>query len=500
MKRLWRLSIALLWLSSFLVTNVSPALSQDWQSLSPDIDGDGLLNDQESNGWYSKQGGPFQTDPRDADSDDDGLTDGEEKLFDTDPLDDQSPGIYVRYQDTFYTKEYFRTAEQNALEKHPYPSWEPDNYNYITWREGGNKRLLTEAIVVRRGTTFHIGGPHNAKITIDGNGYTSLVPTVVGSYDLYGGGWEIEAPANGRVGIFTATLSIPGESWTKSMPLYVIFELPTPTSGSLPLEKTLTAQAVQAFAYNDDAEDIRDETAVIWMTRDARDPNSKYSRRCDEGYDPPCYDADNFYQVAVGFSQAFFTEHYKKFILLDRVLWRIHGLTQPWDAVTALLEGADQEVRVNYANFGQGLTGQPASYQIPYVLLRHDDGTGETQTGTACHAQAGTLTTFLRAAGVPARPFITDWNWHQYDTSVLVWLNDQWYAARSYTGAETSDTYKYYPFARGYTAQTYLSNWDNRGSYREDISNLLITANEQWDWEMVNTGRVYEDYPTVRSL
>ena len=50
---------------------------------SPDLDADGLSNALETGGWYSLAGGPFITDPNDADSDNDGLTDGEEKLFNT---------------------------------------------------------------------------------------------------------------------------------------------------------------------------------------------------------------------------------------------------------------------------------------------------------------------------------------------------------------------------------------------------------------------------------
>ncbi|MEJ2560083.1 MAG: hypothetical protein P8186_28475, partial [Anaerolineae bacterium] len=85
---------------------VARAQGTDWTWMSPDVDGDGLPNEVEVNGWCNAVG-CFQTDPVDADSDDDGLRDGEENLFDSDPTSDASPGIYVIYEDTFKTKEYY---------------------------------------------------------------------------------------------------------------------------------------------------------------------------------------------------------------------------------------------------------------------------------------------------------------------------------------------------------------------------------------------------------
>ena len=70
---------------------------------SADLDGDGLSNDAETNGWCNTAG-CFVTDPMDVDSDHDALTDGEEKLFDTRPLDSHSPGIFVKYQESLQTR------------------------------------------------------------------------------------------------------------------------------------------------------------------------------------------------------------------------------------------------------------------------------------------------------------------------------------------------------------------------------------------------------------
>jgi hypothetical protein len=483
-KQFVSLGTVLFWLISLFLTLVSPTLAQDWQGLSPDIDGDGLLNDLETTGWYNEAGGPFVTDALDADSDDDGLTDGEEKLYDTIPVNEpgdlngtRSPGIYIRYEDSFYTKEYFRVAD---------PA-------YLAMKQAGDRYLMTEAMVMRRGTTFRVNGPSNASLTISGDGLTELTE---GNgriqKDPCRGGWLVSLPLGGTVGTYTATMSLDG--WQKEMPIYVIFELPTPTAPSLPLEKTLTQEGITSFLYDDDPSNVRDETAIIWYTGYAW----AYSHRCDEPNDPPCYDKKDFYHHAYGWSQAFFTEQYKKYIFLDKVIWRIHGETSQWNAADVLSEGADQEVRVDYNNFGGGIPGQPLSYQISYVLDRYFDGTGETQTGTACHSQAGAFSAFLRSAGIPAQAFITDWWGSQYDTSVRVWLNEEWYAARSYTGGENgNDTWaKYYPFSRGpdgHTYQRHLRDWDTYGNYRESNSHLLVTANEGWDWQMVNTGSVGDD-------
>ena len=87
-----------------IIASFSPALPAQAQEdpfpLS-DEDSDGLANDLETAGWYNLAGGPFITDPNDLDSDNDGLTDGEEKLFDTNPLDVHNPGIAVRYDRQF---------------------------------------------------------------------------------------------------------------------------------------------------------------------------------------------------------------------------------------------------------------------------------------------------------------------------------------------------------------------------------------------------------------
>src|SRR5688572_943661 len=71
-----------------------------------DIDCDGISDDMENSGWENSTGF-YQTYPNDPDSDNDGLTDGEEQLFNTKPLTSGHPGIYARYDNGFQAKKYY---------------------------------------------------------------------------------------------------------------------------------------------------------------------------------------------------------------------------------------------------------------------------------------------------------------------------------------------------------------------------------------------------------
>lgn len=439
-KRVVSLGVALFWLIPMLLMPASPALAQNWEELSADIDGDGLLNTLETAGWYNEAGGPFFTDPLDADSDDDGLTDGEEKLFDTIPINgagdsngSQSPGIYVRYENGYQTREYFRVADSD----------------YLSMKRAGDRYLMTEAMVARRGDVLHIGGPIDGYLSVSGSGLGSLAV----QRDPYGGGWAVTMPStsNGKVGTYVATVSLGG--WQKQMPIYVIFELPT---------SQLSQAEIEAFLYNEDPSDLRDETGVIWRTR--------LETYWQDGYQ---------YRKTWGWSQAFWTDQYRKYVFLDLVMPTIHGKSNEHDATEALSGRADDEVRVNW---NQGDFYKPtdmATTIFRYVDPEDPEGR-ETQSGTPCHAQAGVFTGFLRSAGIAARPFITDHKWSQnYDTSVLVWLFDsQWRAARSYRTHEVSDTYKYYPFTGGHSSDKSIYMW-----YNESNENVLVAVTADWDYE-----------------
>jgi hypothetical protein len=101
--------------STFLIQPAEVQAQGDWRDLSADVDGDGLPNQVEDNGWYNATGGPYSTDYLDTDSDDDGLSDGKEKLYDTNPLDDRSPGIFVDYQSDLQTSQYLASGTSTFL-------------------------------------------------------------------------------------------------------------------------------------------------------------------------------------------------------------------------------------------------------------------------------------------------------------------------------------------------------------------------------------------------
>ena len=199
-------------------------LAQDRRNFSADVDGDGLSNETELNGWCNAAG-CFTTDPLDADSDNDGLTDGEEKLFDANPLDSHSPGIYVEYTPDLQTKRF-------------YP-----------WQRFGNKYLALptpgqDAIIVRRRSTFSVGGPVSATLTINKSlqSLTTLTPV----RDNCAGRWTVAVPSGGTVGIYG--LTVREGSWSKSLNLYVIFQLPTNKSDAF----------VDAFVYDDNPNNTAD--------------------------------------------------------------------------------------------------------------------------------------------------------------------------------------------------------------------------------------------------
>ena len=119
-----------------------------------DSDGDGMSDQLETAGWYTLYGGRYVTDPFSADSDRDGLSDGEEKLFNTNPLDYRDPGIGVKYNSSFKTQQYFSTSDTD----------------YLRMVQGGDQYLMKDAMVVRRGTTFNIVGPVTGTVTLAGSG------------------------------------------------------------------------------------------------------------------------------------------------------------------------------------------------------------------------------------------------------------------------------------------------------------------------------------------
>ena len=258
------------------------------QSASLDRDYDGLTDDVEENGWENRVG-LFITDPLDPDSDDDGLTDGQEKLFDTDPLDDTSPGIYVEYGDSLKTSKYF------------------------PWERHGSKFIAFESAVVRRGSTVYVGGPADATIDIDETGsLTNLHP----QWNPCTGRWAITVPSGGTVGKYKVTLE--REGWNQSLNLYVIFELPTNMSDA----------EVAAYVYSNDPDNFRDEYAIWFMTS------------IDEPWDPwPPYHQTR------GRGFAFQSDQYEAYVFEDHIIDAINGYTGEEGATRALGRHLDSILR-----------------------------------------------------------------------------------------------------------------------------------------------------------
>jgi hypothetical protein len=156
----------------------------------------------------------------------------------------------------------------------------------------------------------------------------------------------------------------------------------------------------------------------------------------------------------------------------------IQGKTSQSQAVNAIATWADREFRTNYAVI------QGDFYSAMY---RWNDGTGVTMDGGGCESNATVFTTLLRSAGIPARPFLEDYNKtpghsqggqfnnpYQYDHSAMVWVDGHWKGARSYNGSGG----KYYPWTEGTVPHKELVGFYGNGSV-----DLIISVNGGWDWE-----------------
>jgi len=238
----------------------------------------------------------FVTNPWDNDPDGDGLDDGEEKLYGSDPNDPNSPGIYVEYTNDLLTGKYF------------------------TWEKHGNKLIGRTGAVVRRGATFFVGGPPDATLQI-GKTYSGLT-TLTAQRDWTMNRWRITVPISGTVGTYTLTLSKPG--WSQTMTLYVIFDLPT----------SLTPDELAAYVYDDNPDQFRDEYGIWFMTTDDFDPVNW----CGNG-DPACH-------TSGGRGWAFQLDQYLQYVFQDHVMSVINGYTRMDTATNALTRHVDSILRI----------------------------------------------------------------------------------------------------------------------------------------------------------
>jgi uncharacterized repeat protein (TIGR02543 family) len=393
------------------------------QPLSPDRDYDGLTDSVETTGWWNAAGF-FTTEPLDPDSDDDGLTDGQEKLFDTDPLADTSPGIYVEYSSDLKTSKYF------------------------TWERYGDKFIALHSAVVRRGTTFYVGGPADATIEIEETGsLTNLTPR----RDVCMGRWRITVPSGGTVGKYTITLE--KGTWSKSLKLYVIFELPT----------NMSSADVAAYVYSDDPDNFRDEYAIWFMT--TFDADYSWSSW------PP-------YHLTYGRAFAFRTDHYLEYVFEDHIINTINGYTSQSSAASALAYHTDQVMR----------------FESNTVRLDMYSALHSYNQYAQCSTQAAAMTSFARGAGIPSRPVMQDWNMdlHNalFDHSAELWLYSTWRVVRTFRHNESPPPT---PIAGGIYGPRSRSNW----FYHHPDGDIIAVADSDWVWEQTQTdwgGSEQRDY------
>ena len=411
----------------------------------------------ETGGWYNLAGGPFVTDPNDRDSDNDGLTDGEEKLFDTNPLDSHNPGIAVKYASNFNTLQYFSTTDPK----------------YLSIKQGGDQYLLTEAVVVRRGIAFNIAGPAAGTLTLTGTGMTAVTPV----RDPARGGWTITLPINGSVGTYTATVT--DGVWSNSMPIYVIFELPT----DLPQDQ------INAFLYDGDPANKRDEVAVFWQYGEwpYYGTYQETVQPCP-GSDPSSPCSFSQYHLAFGYAQAYWTEQFTKSAFVNHAIKAIHGKTTASTAVTALANWIDYEFHTQTHQIANNWSS---------AMFRWYEGSGYRSWGGYCETTGTTYTSVLHAAGIPARTMQLDYNKtsghgesgqigndYQYDTATMMWMNGQWYAQRAYVDDESNDIY--YPWTIGTPGAPVTLDSVPSGSvgyYSDYYGDGLFTVNEDWTFQ-----------------
>jgi hypothetical protein len=395
---------------------------------SPDHDYDGLPDDVEIKGWWNAAGF-FTTDPLDPDSDDDGLTDGQEKLYDTHPLDDHSPGIYVEYESHLKTRQYFAKVSSQT--------W--------GWQQYGDRFISLNAVVVRRGATFSVGGPPEATIQIIKSLYslTTLTPVRVPC----AGRWRISVPADGTVGKYQITLQ--EGTWSKSLNLYVIFELPTPTS-------SFTQAMIDTFLYDDDPDNLRDERGIL--LGDFKYTRSNYSW------------IPTGHWINAGAGWRFELQPFEPFVFKEHVIWAINGRSSQWDAAQALVAYTDKVTRFNYPRVLY------SSWQVLHPGA--DDG-------NQCSNIAALLTAFERSAGIPARPFFVDWRDNSFDHATEIWLNGTWYAARGYRRVEPEGCgwncgYGYLSLRSRYSwGRDIYRPWHSGGG---GIGSTVMAADENWTW------------------
>jgi hypothetical protein len=439
--------VALFLLVSALFSQPAQVNAQDWQAYSKDVDGDGLSNTIEQSGWYNATGGPYVTNYLDMDSDDDGLTDGQEKLYETNPFDDRSPGIYIEHEEHFKTREYF------------------------PWQRYGSKYIALAApfapsgeqsAVVRRGTTVSVGGPPNAQIQISKS--IGSLTTLTAVQNPCSGRWDIQVPSDGTVGAYTVTLQDGG--WSKSLNLYVIFQLPTGQSSAF----------VDAFVTNDNPYSSRDDRSV--NHGENNDPDQREYTNAHYGWIPEGEWVNHNY------GWVFRNQQYEDFVFEDHVMQVINGKTNTWEAANALGQRVDELTCVRW----------PRPLTSAWCVLNPSSCSPYTNENQ-CTNISDLLTAFNRSAGIPARPVATDLQHDTFDHSTEIWTKRpsggsyDWYLMRGYDSDEgTCESSPYY--TGGYVSLRDPLGWydgsKDQGVFDKSAQTGKIVKKGWWETRFVD--------------
>jgi len=351
-----------------------------WRSnpLSSDTDKDGLADD-------------LDPDPtRVTDSDNDGVPDG----FDQGPNDENIPGIAVKYRPDMLTRNYF--------------CWNQNGYAFTD-------------IVIRRGTHFIVEAPANSVVDIAPfkiNPPLSLIDL----RNLGNGQWQVTIGGTDKVGKYKIT-STKG-TWTKSMNMYVIFELPLAREGDDDIDG-LSPMGLQAYCY--DEYGTRDEWDIAHWRKYNGDYNTVYHNQENENILNP-------------FSQ----------FIVDLAITATSGETEVYAFTQS---GAAQNIEtvveniVWYEDWRGLLTVEEILHTKNYDPARWDDTTitnnpitptdidnaltsETTLISGQCCDYARIVEAFCRATGIPARSITAIdydsgpyWRWHAW---IEFFSNNQW--------------------------------------------------------------------------
>lgn len=349
-----------------------------------------------------------------GDSDGDGLSDTEESQLGTGPNDDHAPGIHCLYNGLYMTKDYF------------------------CWQNLGGIDIALNSLVVRRGTNAIIGGAPNAAITITKSDPALTGLTAVGT----GPTWSISIGDRNTVGHYTVTLT--EGAWSKSIEMYVIFELPQTTTDDGvdcdgdPLDVydddddiyDLTDAGLKAYLYDEASQ--KDDISVMWFAAS----DSSIGLGSDYLWNYVTSEPADYWH-SVFCAGRFDNKQYTSNVLVNEVMPQINGKVNEWDAAIALLNYTDQRKVFGIINQYFDMFGGFYSDWL-YGNSIHDKPKSE------CSAFAAALTSFLRSVGIPARPVVIDHHAPggypmNYDHSTEVWLSDpenpgeRWYVMQGYS-------------------------------------------------------------------